>query len=88
VFTKEITASVITKFIIKKAAEWCLKSIVGVCMEKIIARVIEEIIKRLSPEIKTAIKDAVLKLETAAAATDNPWDDLAVKCLKAALNIA
>ena len=86
-FTEEKQVSVILEFIVKKLARGCLESIMGVLMEKIIARIIEEIVNRLSPEIKTAIKEAVLKLETAAAATSNPWDDIAVKCLKAALNI-
>lgn len=87
-FTKEKSAFVIKKLIIKKVIGWCLKPIMGVFMEKIIARIVQEIINRLSPEMKDAIKQAVVKLETSAAATENPWDDLAVQILKAALNIS
>lgn len=75
----------IVQIIVKQVVNWCLKSIMGVFMEKIIVRILNEIVKRLSPEMKQAIRDGVLKLETAAAATSNPWDDLAIKMLKIVL---
>ncbi len=56
-------------------------------MEKIVVRVLQEIIKRISPELKEEVEKAVYILEQKAAATKNPWDDLAVKILKVALGI-
>ena len=56
-------------------------------MEKLVVRIIETILNRISPELRREINEFVLKLEVAAEATDNPWDDLAVMVLKIALGI-
>jgi len=68
-----------------------LKSIkammIGGVMERIVAKILDEVFKRISPELKKSIHDFVLDLEVKAKATPNPWDDLAVVIIKAAMNI-
>lgn len=57
-------------------------------LEKLVARIAEETLRRLSPEMRALIVQKVDELETAAAKTPNPWDDIAVMILKCALGIA
>jgi len=64
-----------------------LRKVLGGLMEKLVVRIIETILNRISPELRREINEFVLKLEVAAEATDNPWDDLAVMVLKIALGI-
>lgn len=68
-----------------------LKSInammIGGVMERIVAKILDEVFKRISPELRDHIKKFVIELEARAKVTTNPWDDLAVVVLKAALNI-
>lgn len=63
------------------------KRVLGGIMEKLVVKIIETILSRVSPELRQEIENVVLRLETAAAATDNPWDDLAVMILKVALGM-
>ena len=60
---------------------------IGGVMERIVAKILDEVFKRISPELREHIKKFVIELEARAKATTNPWDDLAVVVLKAALNI-
>jgi hypothetical protein len=60
---------------------------IGGVMERIVAKILDEVFKRISPEIKGSIKAFIIDLEVKAKATSNPWDDLAVVVLKAAMNI-
>jgi hypothetical protein len=44
------------------------------------------IIQNISPELKAEIREGVLRLETKAQQTKNPFDDLGVMFLKAMLS--
>ena len=63
----------------------------GTFMDKIISFLVEivgTLFKNLSPEITALIQGFVRNLYTQAKATENPFDDLAVKILAAVFNVS
>jgi hypothetical protein len=56
-------------------------------MTKLISAMLGIILPNLSAEIKSEAKEAILRLETKAKATKNPFDDLGVILLKGLINI-
>ena len=51
----------------------------------IISKLIQAVLTSISPDIKDALKETILKLETKAKSTKNPFDDLLVELLKLVL---
>lgn len=56
-------------------------------MTKIIMAMLQIILPNLSAELKAEAKEAILRLETKARATKNPFDDLVVLLLKSLINL-
>ena len=56
-------------------------------MNDLIVKVLTKVMANLSDTLRKEITDGVKRLENAAAASKNPWDDLAVNLLKYALGI-
>lgn len=56
-------------------------------MTKIILAMLQIILPNLSSELKGEVKEAILRLETKAKATKNPFDDLGVLLLKSFFNL-
>lgn len=51
-------------------------------MEQWLPMIIRLVLERVSPVITQTIDKLLIDLEKSAKNTDNPWDDLAVDCLK------
>ena len=54
-------------------------------MEKVIITVVRIALRAISPQLRTVLRSGIDKLEEAAKATPNEWDDLLVWVLNALL---